>query len=205
MTTIDEGVHYAASKLPEGYQIEFTVELGGNGFDVLLPCGNNANLDLCMVDEGIGGAYIEATDWAIEHKAAFTKEDRERAERLAGRAVAKPLPELKNPPPKLTAYPKITSMSFPLKLYNINCHAQNAHAILIKAGIVLESHRASMTHEGEVTVFRVLSRKGLNYGDNIKNPIQPLETQIHWCINRFEEVAKILIDKLVQEELEKSI
>lgn len=94
-----------------------------------------------------------------------------------------------------TEYPQISSLSFLLRLYHVPYTAQEANKILLKKGILIELHRKSLVHKGQIRTFRVLSRKGLKYGSNIKNPVHPLETTVHYCIDAFQVLAEMLIEE----------
>jgi len=76
--------------------------------------------------------------------------------------------------------------------------AQEANKILVEAGIVLQMQRPSFKVEGEMRPFKVLSKRGLQYGINARNPVHPAETIIQWDVNEFHWIAALLSGDLME-------
>ena len=94
-----------------------------------------------------------------------------------------------------TKYASIESLSFLLKLYNVDMSESEALKILRDKNIVLQLYRPNMVKGGDVKSFDVLSAKGLKYGTNDRNSSNPLETKIYWYLSEFQQVVEILEDK----------
>ena len=92
-------------------------------------------------------------------------------------------------------YPLISSLSFLLRVYSVPLTPQQANKIFLDKGILLELHRPSLIKGDPHRSFYVLSRKGLKYGSNLKNPVHPMETKVHYCINAFQCLADILTEE----------
>ena len=74
-----------------------------------------------------------------------------------------------------------------LKRHNVNMSAAKFNAMLISQGYLKEATRQGSTKEHK---FKVITPKGLAYGENEVSPHNQKETQPHWYDNKFAELLK---------------
>lgn len=76
-----------------------------------------------------------------------------------------------------------------LKRHNINMSAAKFNALLIKQGYLDEAIRKGSTKEHK---FKVITPKGLAYGENEVSPHNQKETQPHWYDSKFDELLEAI-------------
>lgn len=90
----------------------------------------------------------------------------------------------------LTAGSSVPTMSLTTLLKPYDMNAQKANLILINLGLVEIRSRPSTTQG--LKMFKALTEKGLVYGKNITALNEPREVQIHWYVDKAEELARLL-------------
>ena len=76
-----------------------------------------------------------------------------------------------------------------LKRHNIKMSAAKFNEMLVRQGFLMEATRQGATKEHK---FKVITPKGLAYGENEVSPHSQKETQPHWYDERFEELLEII-------------
>lgn len=76
-----------------------------------------------------------------------------------------------------------------LKMYNVGLSVVKFNEKLMDKGYLVEATRkgASKLHK-----FKVITGKGLEYGENVVSPKNQNETQPHWFDEKFEELISII-------------
>ena len=76
-----------------------------------------------------------------------------------------------------------------LKMNNVQMSALKFNAKLIEAGFLKEATRQGTT---KLHKFKVITDKGLSFGENQVSPRNPQETQPKWYDNKFAELLKAI-------------
>ena len=76
-----------------------------------------------------------------------------------------------------------------LKMNNVQMSALKFNAKLIEAGFLKEATRQGTT---KLHKFKVITDKGLSFGENQVSPRNPQETQPKWYDNKFSELLKAI-------------
>lgn len=77
-----------------------------------------------------------------------------------------------------------------LKQHGIDCPAIHFNWKLRDAGIIKQMSRQNSKRE--TVHYWAITEKGLRYGKNLTSPHSPRETQPHWYVDRFAELASLV-------------
>ncbi|MBV4553082.1 Rha family transcriptional regulator [Pseudomonas sp. SWRI102] len=77
-----------------------------------------------------------------------------------------------------------------LKDNDIRCSPAAFNTALASRGFLKQLQRKNS--KGEMVLFWSVTEKGLQYGKNLTSPQSPRETQPHWYVDRFLELAKLI-------------
>lgn len=80
----------------------------------------------------------------------------------------------------------VKPLSVLLRLHQLPLSALEANHILVKQGYLTILQRPSLKHPGQLRTMRVLTQKGLMFGQNCGNPVHPLHTSPQFYTELFE-------------------
>lgn len=87
---------------------------------------------------------------------------------------------------------QVESLTKLLKQHNVELSAVAANKIMLSAGLLEEKTRASSADPAKTKKFKVLTKLGREFGDNIQNDLSP-ETTPKYYVDQFPDlVAKYL-------------
>lgn len=76
-----------------------------------------------------------------------------------------------------------------LKKHNVGMTANKFNALLIQKGLLTENERQGVN---KIHKFKVITPKGLEYGENEVSPHNQKETQPHWYDDKFGELLSVV-------------
>ncbi len=88
----------------------------------------------------------------------------------------------------------LAALTVLLKEHEIELSAVKANKIMLQLGLMEEAERPSSTKEGVMKKYKVLVRRGLEFGVNQANPQSPGQTSPYYHRESFQELAKLLLD-----------
>lgn len=91
-----------------------------------------------------------------------------------------------HPMPKISA-----SISQLIKHFQIPLSPQQANLRLRRAGILMPMYRPSLTRFDRLIRMYVVTRKGLDFGENRRSPVHPIQTTPHFYYHSFLELAEL--------------
>lgn len=98
------------------------------------------------------------------------------------------------------------SISQLMKHFRIPLSPQQANLRLRRAGILMPMYRPSLTRFDRLIRMYVITRKGLEFGENRRSPVHPIQTTPHFYYHSFLELAMLCDFPLPEKEsLEKFI
>lgn len=91
---------------------------------------------------------------------------------------------------------KTDSITNLLKSKEANISAVKANKILLTIGILEEKERPSSKYPDKIKKYKILTEKGLEFGENRENPSSPEQTTPYYFVDKFDDLL-ILIKKEV--------
>ena len=90
---------------------------------------------------------------------------------------------------------KTDSMTNLLKSQDrVKLSAVKANKILLELGILEEKERPSSKYPGKIKKYKVLTTKGLEFGENRENPNTPDQTTPYYYVDKFHELLLLITD-----------
>jgi len=78
----------------------------------------------------------------------------------------------------------------------VKLSAVKANKILLQMGLLEEKERPSSKYPDKVKKYKVLTKRGLEFGINRDNPATPDQTTPYYFVDKFDELLALIIDNL---------
>jgi len=87
---------------------------------------------------------------------------------------------------------KTDSMTNLLKSKDAGISAVKANKILLAIGILEEKERPSSKYPDKIKKYKVLTEKGLDFGENRENPSSPGQTTPYYFVDKFDDLLLLI-------------
>ena len=84
------------------------------------------------------------------------------------------------------------SMTNLLKSKDAGISAVKANKILLGIGILEEKERPSSKYPDKIKKYKVLTEKGLDFGENRENPSSPGQTTPYYFVDKFDDLLLLI-------------
>ena len=91
---------------------------------------------------------------------------------------------------------KTDSMTNLLKLKDAGISAVKANKILLGIGVLEEKERPSSKYPDKIKKYKVLTEKGLDFGENRENPSSPGQTTPYYFVDKFDDLLLLIKNEL---------
>ncbi len=81
-----------------------------------------------------------------------------------------------------------------LKAHNAPLSAVKANKLLLEKGILMEMERESGSRPGVMKKYKVLTEKGLDFGENRENPQSPDQTSPYYYRAGFADLLNLITE-----------
>jgi hypothetical protein len=84
------------------------------------------------------------------------------------------------------------SMTNLLKSKDAGISTVKANKILLGIGILEEKERPSSKYPDKIKKYKVLTEKGLDFGENRENPSSPGQTTPYYFVDKFDDLLLLI-------------
>ena len=88
---------------------------------------------------------------------------------------------------------KTDSMTNLLKQMNAEISTVKANKVLLGLGLLEEKERVSSKYPDKMKKFKVLTEKGLLYGENRENDNSPGQSSPYYYVEKFDELLSLIL------------
>ena len=88
------------------------------------------------------------------------------------------------------------SMTNLLKSKDAGISAVKANKILLGIGVLEEKERPSSKYPDKIKKYKVLTEKGLDFGENRENPSSPGQTTPYYFVDKFDDLLLLIKNEL---------
>jgi hypothetical protein len=95
---------------------------------------------------------------------------------------------------------KTDSMTNLLKQHKAEISAVKANKILLSLELLEDKERPSSKYPDKIKKFKVLTEKGLSYGENKENQNNPGQTTPYYYVDKFDELLTLIQKEAANKE-----